>query len=165
MEQADILQAISQMWPGPQAREIGGLFPLFETLHFIGLSLIIGGMSLVDLRLMGFFKAIPVKSALAFLPWVLFGFAINAFTGWAFFAADPMTYWGNPGFQLKLIAIALAGLNAVLFTVIEHRHALTIGPGGDTTTFTKVTAGLSLFLWAVILILGRMLPATGAGTN
>jgi hypothetical protein len=165
MNENEILTAISQMWPGAEARNISWVWPTLESLHFFGLCLVIGGMSIVDLRLMGFFKSIPVKAALAFLPWVLFGFAINALTGWAFFAADPNTYWSNPGFILKMIGIVLAGLNAALFTVMEHRHAYAIGPGGDTTTFTKVTAALSLFLWAMVLILGRMLPNTGMGTN
>ena len=165
MDEQQILRTIGQMWPGPIVNNSSWLFGFGEILHFFGVCLLFGSLLIVDLRLMGFFRSMPVKAALAFLPWAIVGFLINMATGWEFFTSDPFQYWTNPAFKMKMLLIVFAGINALVFTIVEHRQCLTIGPDGDTTTFTKVTAGLSLALWAGVLMLGRMLPVVGFGTN
>jgi hypothetical protein len=165
MTEAEILSGLAQLWPGPVARNVFWVWPTLEVLHFVGLTMLVGAMLVVDLRLIGYFKSIPVATALKLLPYAIVGFGLCAFSGWAFFTADPTTYWTNYGFRLKLVALTLAGINAVLFTVLEHRHALQIDSGGAATGMTRLTAGLSLGLWLIVLILGRMLPNTGFGTN
>jgi hypothetical protein len=165
MSEADILHWIRDTSLGAAVRQSRWLFATGETLHFIGLSLLVGGILIVDLRLLGFLRRIPVRAALAFLPWVIVGFVINLATGILFFSADPYMYWPNPAFKLKMFLILLAGLNALIFTVMEHRHALTLGDDDDTGTFTKVTAGLSLSLWLGVLLLGRLLPAFEGSTK
>src|ERR1700722_19547422 len=74
-------------------------------------------------------------------------------------------YWPNPAFKLRLFLILLGGLNALLFTVMEHRHVLVMGDDEDTGTFTKVTAGLSLGLWLCVILLGRLLPTFEGSTS
>ena len=54
------------------------IWPLCETLHFIGLSLLLGITGFFDLRLMGFFKRVPVAAARDLMPLALAGFAMNA---------------------------------------------------------------------------------------
>ena len=72
--------------------------------------MLVGGILIVDLRLLGYIRPIPVRAALAFLPFVIVGFVINLLTGIVFFSADPMMYWPNPAFKLKMFLILLAGL-------------------------------------------------------
>ena len=122
-------------------------------------------MLIVDLRLLGFIRPLPIRAALAFLPFVIVGFAINMLTGIMFFAADPMMYWPNPAFRLKMFLILLAGLNALVFTLVEQRHALVLGEDDQATTFVKVSAGLSLSFWLLVLLLGRLLPAFEGSTS
>jgi hypothetical protein len=165
MSEADILHWIRDTALGAAVRQSRWLFATGETLHFIGLSLLVGGILIVDLRLLGFLRRIPVRAALAFLPWVIAGFVINLATGILFFSADPYMYWPNPAFKLKMFLILLAGLNALIFTVMEHRHALTLGDDEIPGTLTKVTAGLSLSLWLGVLLLGRLLPAFEGSTK
>jgi hypothetical protein len=165
MTEADILHWIRDTSLGAAVRQSRWLFATGETLHFIGLSLLVGGILIVDLRLLGFIRKVPVRAALAFLPFVIVGFVINLLTGILFFSADPYMYWPNPAFKLKMFLILLAGLNALLFTVKEHRHALALGPDENIGTFTKVTAGLSLSFWLVVLLLGRLLPAFEGSTK
>ena len=127
--------------------------------------MLVGGILIVDLRLLGYIRPIPVRAALAFLPFVIVGFVINLLTGIVFFSADPMMYWPNPAFKLKMFLILLAGLNALIFTLIEHRHALALGEDDQATTFMKVSAGLSLSFWLLVLLLGRLLPAFEGSTS
>jgi hypothetical protein len=64
-----------------------------------------------------------------------------------------------------MFLILLAGLNALLFTVMEHRHVLVMKDDEDTGRFTKVMAGLSLSLWLAVILLGRLLPTFEGSTS
>jgi hypothetical protein len=165
MTEADILHWIRETALGTTVRQSRWLFGFGETLHFIGLCMLVGGILIVDLRLLGFIRRVPIRAALAFLPFVIVGFLINLATGILFFAADPLMYWPSPAFRLKLVFILLAGLNAMVFTVFKHRQALRLGDDQDTGTFIKVTAGLSLSLWLMVILLGRLLPAFEGSTS
>src|SRR5580698_4608213 len=113
MTELEILHRIRETWLGETVRESTWLFAAGETLHFIGLSMLVGALLVVDLRLLGFMRAVPIRSALAFLPFAIVGFLINLATGIAFFTNDPFMYWPNPAFRLKMFLILVAGLNAL----------------------------------------------------
>ena len=57
------------------------LWPLCETLHFIGLALLMAVVGLLDLRMLGFAKDIPLGPLQRLTPWGILGFAINLVTG------------------------------------------------------------------------------------
>lgn len=113
MTEGEVLHWIKELPLGAAVRESRWLFAMGETLHFIGLCLMVGGLLIVDLRLLDFVRGVPMRAALAFLPFVIVGFAINLATGIEFFITDPFMYWPNPAFKLKLTLIMLAGLNAL----------------------------------------------------
>jgi hypothetical protein len=165
MTEAEVLHWIKDMPLGAAVRQSRWMFAAGETLHFIGLCLLVGGLLIVDLRLLGFIRRIPMRAALAFLPFVIVGFLINLATGIEFFMTDPFMYWPNPAFRLKMFLILLAGLNALLFTVMEHRRVLVLGDDESAGAFTKVTAGLSLSLWLAVILLGRLLPTFEGSTS
>jgi hypothetical protein len=159
LTEAEILHWIKETALGAAVRDSTWLFWAGQSLHFIGLSMLLGGMLIVDLRLLGFLQSVPMRAALAFLPLAVAGFLINLATGIEFFTMDPFMYWPNPAFRMKMLLILLAGLNAILFTVLEYRHALTLESGQNVSTLGKVSAGLSLGLWLGVLLLGRLLPS------
>ena len=165
MNEVEVLHWIKELPLGAAVRQSRWLFAMGETFHFIGLCLMVGGLMIVDLRLLGYIRRIPMRAALAFLPFVIVGFLINLATGIEFFMTDPFMYWPNPAFKLKMFLVLLAGLNALLFTVMEHRHVLVMGDDEETGTFTKVTAGLSLSLWLAVILLGRLLPTFEGSTS
>jgi hypothetical protein len=165
MTEADILHWLRDTGLAAAVRQSRWIFATGEVFHFIGLCLLIGGILIVDLRLLGFVRQIPVRAALAFLPFVIAGFLINLVTGVLFFVNDPYMYWPNPAFKLKMIVILLAGLNALVFTVMAQREVIGLGPDEDAGTLAKVTAGLSLSLWLIVILLGRLLPAFEGSTS
>ena len=132
------------------------VFPTLETLHFIGLILLFGAMCMADLRLMGFARSMPARAVTHFVPVAIYGFALNLVTGVLFLFSDPNHYYSNTAFRLKLLAILLAGVNAVLFKVLWERQAATgqDEPGGAIRTIGAV----SLLLWTSVIVLGRMIP-------
>jgi hypothetical protein len=165
MTEGEILSWFAQLWPGPQARGSNWLFGFAEALHFMGLCILFGSLIIVDVRMLGFLKQIPGRAVTVFTRWAVIGFLINAASGWVFFTATPVAYWGNPAFKMKLLLILLAGINALVFTLLEHRQAVALGPNEDTTMVAKATATLSLTLWLGVLVLGRLLPVFTVSLN
>ncbi|PYQ78297.1 MAG: hypothetical protein DMG01_11915, partial [Acidobacteria bacterium] len=79
------------------------IWPLCETLHFMGLALLMGVVSVFDLRMLGMAKGLPLGPLQRLMPWAILGFVINLTTGFMFFAGDPFQYIHNVAFGMKLL--------------------------------------------------------------
>lgn len=134
------------------------VFPALETLHFVGLILLIGAMYVLDLRLIGFASRIPLHAVVKFIPVSILGFAINLSTGTMFLFADPFRYYPNLAFRLKMLAILLAGLNALWFKFAINLEALSSDHSSQVPVTIRWIAGISLLLWTSVIVLGRMIP-------
>lgn len=137
------------------------IWPACETLHFIGMALLIGVIGAVDLRMLGFLKRLPFAPLHRLLPWGIAGFSINLITGFLFFAGDPYQYKDNIAFWFKMLFIVLAGINVLVFYLIPFRQVEAMGPGDDAPMSAKVIAATSIFLWFGVMYWGRMLPFIG----
>jgi hypothetical protein len=137
------------------------IWPLCEILHFIGLSLLLGVTGFFDLRLMGFFRRIPVAAARDLMPLALAGFAINLITGVVFLIGLPEQYAHNRMWWFKIGFIVLAGLNALLYETALSQKVLALGPAADTPRSVKLIGLVSLASWLAVLYCGRMLPFLG----
>lgn len=125
-------------------------------LHFIGLALLIGIIGILDLRLLGLAKQIPVAPLHRLVPWALAGFGINLLTGVLAFTGMADFYAYNWAFWFKIFAILLLGLNAAAFYLTGiYESADRLGPGEDAPPLAKFIAGSSLFLWLAVIALGR----------
>ena len=124
--------------------------------HFIGLILIVGTVGLLDIRIMGFLKQLPVAPLHRLLPWGLAGLGINVATGLMAFAGRPDNYIFSLGLWVKILALMLLGVNAVLFYLtdifgqVEHLKA-----GEDAPFNAKLVAASGLILWFVVITMGR----------
>lgn len=124
--------------------------------HFIGLILIVATVGLLDVRIMGFFKQLPVAPLHRLLPWGLAGLGINIATGMMAFAGRPDNYIFSLGLWVKILALMLLGVNAVLFYLtdifgqVEHLKA-----GEDAPFNAKLVAASGLILWFVVITMGR----------
>ena len=122
-----LAEALEQTPLGSAIAESRYAFPIIEGIHLIGLSLSVGLLFLIDLRLIGvLFKRVPVADILRQLRfWVLGGFAAIFLSGGLLFFAEASTVLASPAFAFKLVFIALAGLNAGYFEfVIARRPAV-----------------------------------------
>jgi hypothetical protein len=139
------------------------LWPLMEILHFIGLTLLLGAMLIIDLRLAGFLRQMNILTTHRLLPWAAVGFSINLLTGVLFFLGDPGRYAVNIGFQIKMVLVLIAGLNALWFVLKVNPLMPSWDPYGDTPAAAKMIAYLSLGAWFGVLLLGRLIPYVGSG--
>jgi hypothetical protein len=139
------------------------LWPACESLHFIGLCMLIGGAGLLDLRLVGLFRGLHLRHVKALMPWAIAGFVINAVTGSLFLVMQPHLYLSSGVWWWKVAFLVVAGLNAVLFETRLAVPALALDPDADTPRELKIVGAVSLFCWFAVLYCGRMLPYLGSG--
>ena len=153
------LQFAHDTWLGDYTRNNSWVYTLGLVLHFIGLCLLMGGMLVIDLRLLGLIKRVPIRAVLALLPVAIAGFLLNLLTGIMFFCFDSFGFWRNPAFKLKMALVLIAGLNALWFTLAEQRRLVATPSGFDTSVITKVSAAASLLLWFSVILFGRLIVA------
>lgn len=139
------------------------LWPLMEILHFLGLSLLMGALIVIDLRLLGFFRKMDIRATHSLLPWVFIGFGMNLVTGVLFFFGDPFRYAMHTGFQIKMVLVVIAGLNALWYYFKLHSAMDSWTADIDPPVVAKVIAAISLVTWTGVLLLGRLIPYVSTG--
>ena len=132
-------------------------WPTAESLHFFGLSLLLGTVGIFDLRLLGFARQISLPALHRLIPFGIFGYFINVVTGISFFVGEPDQYLYNPSFQIKMVFMTLAGINVMLFYLTMFRHVKTRGPGENAPLAARIMGGASLVFWIGVLSCGRLL--------
>jgi len=129
-------------------------------LHFVGLCLVIATVGIIDLRMMGLAKGIPLKALHQFVPWGLLGLGINVATGMMTFIGSPSSYNFDAPFWLKLGALMLLGLNAGAFYLSGTFDQIQrVGAGNDAPISAKLIATSSFVLWVGVIVLGRYIQA------
>jgi len=132
-------------------------WPIVESLHFIGLSMLIGSVGVFDLRLLGVASSIDLAQLHRLVPLGVDGYLLNVMTGFMFFTSAPDQYLYNPAFQLKLLFMVAAGLNMISFYQTTGRaiHMETIPP--HIRAANRNFAAVSLLCWAGVIICGRLI--------
>lgn len=132
-------------------------WPLCESIHFIGLSLLLGTVGLFDLRLLGFARRVPMAAFHRLVPIGVTGFAMNAATGFCFLAGAPDQYFINEAFQVKVAFFLVAGVNVAAFYLMMFRQVRNVGPGEQAPLFARMIGGVSLSCWIGVMTAGRLL--------
>lgn len=132
-------------------------WPTIESLHFLGLCLLIGGVGTFDLRLLGIGRRVPIATVHRLIPFGIAGFAINIVTGLMFVVTEPDQYIFNVSFHLKLLFMMTAGTNAGLFYLTTYRAAFGDYAVLDAPRHAKIIAAISLTAWMVVITAGRLI--------
>jgi hypothetical protein len=147
---------------GQAMREWLWLYPSVEIVHIVGIALLFGSIAVLDLRLLGFSRSLPVKRLAAHvLPWTAASFLFIIPSGLAMFTAHATEFIQSDIFVLKMLLIMAAGLNAALFHTITFRTAdvwdseeMRRLPPPPSARFA---GALSLLLWIAVIACGRLL--------
>ena len=157
---ASILAACTRLEAMPWAvsiTESGWMFPTIETVHVLALTLVIGSIAMLDLRLLGVasrnMSAIELSAEV--LPWTWGAFIVAAISGALMFASAATKYYANVPFRIKAVLMLLAGINMAVFHLgawrqVEHWH-----DRFPTPHAVRIAAALSLLLWAGVVVAGR----------
>lgn len=157
--------ALSWLEHGPFAEVIRGtpyLYPVLESIHIIGIALLIGPAAAFDLRLLGLGRQkLRVTTAANYLlPLSRLGFVIAAATGVLMFlpAASLMADRGSAPWKLGLILIA--GLNILIFHRRTYRNVSHWDSGGPSPVAARIAAVISFISWSGVTVAGRLLAYT-----
>ena len=134
-------------------------WPALESLHFVGLCLLLGAVLVVNLRMLGVMKSVSFAAVHRLLPWGILGFGINLVTGFLFFVTVPSQYIQNIALIWKTFLIMIGGMNVFYFTLFEQPWI--VGAGEDAPLSGKVVAAATIFIWLGVIWLGRMMPFIG----
>jgi hypothetical protein len=132
---------------------------LLEGTHLLALMLFAGTIFVVDLRLLGLtFRRTPVSVVSdRVLPLTVFGFVLVVVTGVALFYAKPLVYYHNIWFRLKLIMLAVALANIVIFHNQIQKNQAAWDAMPKPPAGVRTAAALSLTAWIVVITLGRLI--------
>lgn len=136
-------------------------FVIAVAVHLLGLTLSVGTLLWVDLRMLGIaLPSVPVRAVYRGLaPWFLVGFAVMLTSGAALFTAFASAAYESFYFRIKMTAIALAAVNALVFHFVIAREPDDAGHARPPLAVRA--AGLtSLLLWTVVILCGRMMSYT-----
>jgi Family of unknown function (DUF6644) len=156
------LQSLQDTSIATAIREGESLFPWIECVHVLALTLVIGSIGVVDLRLLGVAsrERSVVRTTSGMLPvtWTAFAFAV--LTGGLLFSSNATTYAHNLYFQLKILLIGVAGLNMAAYHLFINRGAHSWQTAELTPLRARLVGGLSLCLWIAIAACGRWIGFT-----
>lgn len=144
-------------------RQSNWAFPALDTVHTLGIVLVAGAIMLVDLRLLSLgLRGVPVRDLVArIVPATLSGFALMLVTGALLFASEAVKMYHSPAFRIKMILLAAAGLNALIFHRTVYRDVAKWDPA-HAPVRARLAGLLSLALWIAIIAAGRAI-AYGPG--
>lgn len=124
-------------------------YPIANVVHVLGLALLLGGIAIVDLRVLGAWPRLPLPPLMAALvPVAIAGLLLQIVSGAVLFAADARSLAGSDPFQWKLVLIALATANALLFRRLWRQQS-------EPPAALRAMALASVLLWTSVAVLGR----------
>jgi len=139
-------------------RESIWTYPIVESVHVIGLSLFMGLLLLWDLRLVGLtLRKVPVSRLWRGLfPWIGLGAVIMVVSGLLLFWSDPVRFYANVFFRVKVVGLALALANAMAFHFGIERSVFQWDTDSRPPRAARLAGAASIVLWAGIIVVGRL---------
>lgn len=133
------------------------LWMILEGTHVLSLMVFAGTILFVDLRLLGLvLRQVPVSRVSdSVLPWTLGGFAVTLLTGGTLFLSNPLDYFHNFAFRVKLAFLLLAALNIFWFHVRVQANRASWDTLERPPRPARIAAATSLGLWFCIIVAGR----------
>jgi hypothetical protein len=143
-------------------RESAGGYPIIETAHVASIVFFAGLVIVMDLRLVGlaFTHAPLTQIQRRLFPWQMAGLVPSTATGLLLCCIDPLRYYGNVFFWVKLGMLVLAGINALAFHLTIYRKAVRWDEDPQVPGTVRLAGAVSLLLWSAIIVSGRLIAFT-----
>jgi uncharacterized membrane protein len=153
----DICTWLENSSPAVAIAESEWLFPTIETVHVLALTMVFGSIAMLDLRLLGLANRSRGVRQLSeeILPWTWTAFVIAAISGVLMFISAATKYFDNIPFRIKILLLALAGLNMAVFQTTGYRSVAAWNDDVKTPRPARIAAGFSIALWIGVVFAGR----------
>jgi Family of unknown function (DUF6644) len=167
MSIADLLASLESSGLASRIRDSLYLFPLIESTHVIGLSMVFGTIAIIDLRLLGIAGTQRPFTRIAsdIFKWTWLAFAVTVVTGLLMFTTNAAVYYQNFSFRAKMALLALSGINMLIFELTAARSVQHWDKDSSAPLAGKSVAAVSIVLWISIIFLGRWIGFTTTRTD
>ena len=161
MSVQEVLEGIQGSALAEWIRGTNAAMPVIEATHVVAAVMVLGTVLIVDLRLLKLTDSARALTRVTreTLPLTWAAFALAVGTGALMFTTSAATYFGNPAFRLKALALLAAGLNMALFQLSTTRGIAAWDIGAPPRA-ARVAGLVSLLLWASVVLLGRWIGFT-----
>jgi hypothetical protein len=148
---------LEQSTVGAAVRQSLWLFPAIETVHLLGMTMLVGTVTAFDLRLLGGALQRTRVSELArrLLPWTWVGLGLQVGTGALLFCSEASKMYVNPAFRLKLLLICLAGAQALIFQLAAGPKLAAWDERAAVPVMARIGGLISILLWMGVVAAGR----------
>src|ERR1700757_511253 len=155
----EFCQWLDQTAVGSTIRQSLWLFPAIETVHLLGMAALVGTITVLDLRLLGWTMPQRRVSEVVprLLPWAWLGFGVQVVTGALLFSSEAVKIYGNPAFRLKMLFLLLAGIQALIFQTVVSRKLPAWDDRPAPPVMARITGMISMLLWIAIVTAGRFI--------
>jgi hypothetical protein len=153
----EFLKAIEQGPVGLWMAESTWAFNGILMFHMIAVAMVFGLIAVVDLRLLGLTSRNNSVTELIHdvIPWTWVAFVVSVVTGTLIFTGQAVKYFDNYAFQMKFLAMALAGINMLVFQFIVFRNVATWDRHAPVPMAGKIAGLVSLISWIAVIAYGR----------
>jgi hypothetical protein len=143
-------------------RQSTWLFPAIETVHVLATVIVVGSVSMLDLRLLDIaWRDYSIREVHEdVLPWTWTSFGIAAIAGSLLFSSSATKYYHNGPFRMKMVLLVLVAFNAACFELVTYRRVANPAEQTKIPVIAKVAGGLGLLLWIGVVACGRWIGFT-----
>ena len=140
-------------------------FTTVEVVHVFAVSLVIGTIAIVDLRLLGFASTKRPFAELSrqVLPFTWAAFVLAVIAGLLLFTSRATEYFVNPMFWIKMALIAVAGINMMIFEFMTVRDVQKWNVNTTPPPRARLAGGISIACWVLVIVFGRLIGFTLQG--
>jgi uncharacterized protein DUF6644 len=140
-------------------RESIWTYPIIESVHVLSLCIFMGLLLVWDFRLLGVtMRRVPVSEVWQrLIPWITIGAVLMTISGVLLFWSDPVRFYGNIFFRIKVVGLVLAVLNAMAFHFGIEKKLVNWDTAATTPGAAKVAGAASMGLWVLIVVCGRFI--------
>jgi hypothetical protein len=141
-------------------RESTYMWGIILVIHLMCMSWFAGLIVMMDLRLLGIGNMQTPFSQLQkrLFPWQMIGMAGAAMTGVILVFGDPMRFYGNIFFWMKMLMMVIAAVNAMAFHYITYFSVDSWDNASVPPFGAKLAGALGVALWSFVIIAGRLIP-------
>ena len=155
-----LFEAVSEFPSSIALRESQFMWPWVIVFHVVTMAIFAGLVVMMDFRLLGWGNVRTPFSEVQrrLFPWQMGAMALTSVTGSTLLYADPMRFYVNIFFWIKILMMVVTAINALAFHFITYK-SIGIWDSAETTPLGARLSGLvSVVLWALVIVSGRLIP-------
>jgi hypothetical protein len=147
---------------GTAIRQSTWLFPTIETVHVLATVIVVGSVTMLDLRLLNVaWRDRSIREVHEdVLPWTWSSFAVAAVAGSLLFSSAATKYYHNVPFRMKMVLLLLIGINAAFFETRTYQRITNSEGETRIPMAAKVAGALGIVLWIGVVACGRWIGFT-----